>query len=82
MEAKLAQGPTPITIQKGVSLIKADRRIAERKNLPAKPVLETTLSNGEMKYYDVVVAADGPHSAVSTMHRNEYVMIYNYICEV
>ncbi len=54
----------PIHIKKGVNLIKADRKIAERKNLPAKPVLETTLSNGDMKYYDVVVAADGPHSSV------------------
>ncbi len=68
MEAKLAQGPTPITIKKGVKLIKADRKIAERKNMPAKPVLETTLSNGEVKYYDVVIAADGPHSSVSIVH--------------
>jgi 2-polyprenyl-6-methoxyphenol hydroxylase-like FAD-dependent oxidoreductase len=64
LEAKLAEGPNPITIKKGVSLVKAERKIAERKNMPIKPILETFLSNGEMKYYDVVVAADGPHSQV------------------
>ena len=64
MEAKLAEGPNPIIIKKGVSLVKAERKIAERKNMPIKPILETFLSNGEMKYYDVVVAADGPHSQV------------------